>query len=102
MRRWSAACLSSCPLGAGGAGFEDLPALSLCVPCLLSALLLCACRVACKYGFIWLSFGVFSGFRGCRVGLYYLRALRRLWGFCVREWLGGFMACGVFALVFVL
>ena len=34
------------------------------------------------------------------VGLYCLRALRGLWGFCVREWLGGFMACGVFAPAF--
>ena len=34
------------------------------------------------------------------MGLCGLRALRGLCGFCVREWLGGFGACGVFALVF--
>ena len=36
------------------------------------------------------------------MGLYCLRALRGLWGFCVREWLGGFGACGVFAFRFLL
>ena len=36
------------------------------------------------------------------MGLYCLRALRGLCGFCVRERLGGFMACSVFAPVFVL
>ena len=36
------------------------------------------------------------------MGLYCLRALRGLWGFCVREWLGGFGACGVFCLSFLL
>ena len=35
------------------------------------------------------------------MGLCGLRALRGLWGFCVREWLGGFGACGVFAFLFV-
>lgn len=34
------------------------------------------------------------------VGLYCFGALRGLWGFCVREWLGGLEACGVFALRF--
>ena len=34
------------------------------------------------------------------VGLYCLRALRGLWGFCVREWLGGLEACGVFAFIY--
>ena len=33
-----------------------------------------------------------------RVGLFVLGGLRGLWGFCVREWLGGFGACGVFHL----
>ena len=36
------------------------------------------------------------------VCLYRFVALRGLWGFCVREWLGGFGACCVFALVFPL
>ena len=36
------------------------------------------------------------------VGLCCLGALRGLWGFCVREWLGGLEACGVFASVFLL
>ena len=34
------------------------------------------------------------------VGLCCPGALRGLWGFCVREWLGGLKACGVFAFVF--
>ena len=36
------------------------------------------------------------------MGLFVLRALRGLWGFCVREWLGGFGACCVFASIFSL
>ena len=36
--------------------------------------------------------GVFSGFLLLDVGLYWLRALRGLWGFYVREMFGGFMA----------
>ena len=36
------------------------------------------------------------------MGLCCLRALRGLCGFCVREWLGGLKACGVFASVFIL
>ena len=36
------------------------------------------------------------------MGLYCSRALRGLWGFCVREWLGGFGACSVFASYFLL
>ena len=36
------------------------------------------------------------------MGLCGLRALRGLWGFCVRERLGGLKACGVFAFVFPL
>ena len=69
--------------------------------CLLSALLLCSCRVACKYGSISHSKGVFSGFPLLAVGLYCSGALRGLWGFCVREQLGGFVACGVFAPIFI-
>ena len=72
------------------------------VPCslLLSALSPCACRVACKYALIWRFKGVFRGFWGADVYLYGLMSLRGLCGFCVREWLGGFGACCVFALVF--
>lgn len=69
---------------------------------ILSAFSLCACRVACKYGSISRFKGVFRGFYVFGVGLCCLRALRGLWGFCVREWLGGFGACCVFALVFPL
>ena len=59
-----------------------------------------ACRVACEYGFISHFKGVFSGFWGVCVGLCGFGALRGLWGFCVRERLGGFMSCGVFAPIF--
>lgn len=86
--RWSA--LVACPL------------LSCRVPSLLSALSLCACRVACEYASISRFRGVFSVVYRFRVGLYGLGALRGLWGFCVREWLGGLKACGVFALLFIL
>lgn len=44
----------------------------------LSALSLCACRVACKYGSISRFYGVFGGFLLLGVGLYCLRALRGL------------------------
>ena len=67
------------------------------VPCLLSAFLLCSRCVACKYGSISHFKGIFSGFYGVRVGLCCLGALRGSCGFCVREWLGGYMTCGVFA-----
>ena len=36
------------------------------------------------------------------VGLFVLRALRGLWGFCVREWLGGLKTFCVFASIFPL
>ena len=65
--------------------------------CLLSALLLCLWCVALKYAFICDFKGVFSGFWVFGVGLYCFGALRGLWGFCVREWLGGLKACCVFA-----
>lgn len=51
---------------------------------LLSALSLCACRVACKYAFIWHFKGVFSVVYGFGVGLCCFGALRGLWGFCTR------------------
>ena len=80
-----------------------MPALILwsCAPCLLSAFLFCACRVACKYASISRFKGVFSGFYGVCVGLCGLRALRGLCGFCARVELGGLKACGVFASVFL-
>lgn len=68
-------------------------------PRLLSVLPLCAWCVACKYGSICDFKGVFRGFLLFRVGLCCLGALR---GFCTRVELGGFMACGVFASVFLL
>ena len=68
-----------------------------CAPCLLSALLHCACRVACKYGSVSRFKGVFSGFWGVGVYLYRFGVLRGLWGFCARVELGGYMTCGVFA-----
>ena len=81
-----------CPLGAGGAGLRGfrtchrLPVvLWWCVPCLLVALLLFPCRVACKYGSISRFKGVFSAFCGACVGLCCFGALRGLWGFCTRE-----------------
>ena len=46
--------------------------------------------------------GGLARFQSVGVGLYCLRALRGLWGFCVREWLGGLEACSVFASVFLL
>ena len=71
-----------------------------CAPCLLSACLLCACRVACEYGSISRFEGVFSGFWGSCVGLCGFGALRGLCGFCAREVFGGYMTCGVFRLYF--
>ena len=89
-----------CPPSAGGALllplFGCVPSLSPCL-CPLSCF---ACRVACEYGFISHFKGVFRGFWGADVCLYGLGSLRGLWGFCVRERLGGYMACGVFRLSF--
>ena len=82
----------------GGRAFEtqDLPEVGSgpLVACSLisSAFLLCPRCVACKYGSISHFKGVFRGFPLLDVGLYCFDALRGLWGFCVREWLGGFMA----------
>ena len=70
------------------------------VPCLLPAFLLCVWCIGFEYGFISRFKGVYSGFYGVCVGLYCLRALRGLWGFCVREWLGGLEACCVFASIY--
>ena len=67
----------------------------------LSSFSLCPWCIVLEYALISRFKGVFSGFYGVRVGLCCLGALRGLWGFCVREWLGGFVACGVFAFLFV-
>ena len=67
---------------------------------LLSALSLCLWFVAFEICLYSRFKGVFGGFPLLDVCLYCSRALRGLCGFCVREWLGGFMACGVFAPVF--
>ena len=88
-----------CPLGAGGR-LLWLVLLSRRVPRLLPAFLLCLWCIALEYGSISRFKGVFRGFWGADVCLYGLRSLRGLWGFCVREWLGGYMACGVFAPIF--
>ena len=75
---------------------QDLPELALvlwsCVPSFLSALLLYACRVACKYALISRFKGVFSAVCVFGVGLLGLGALRGLWGFCTRVELGGLEA----------
>lgn len=97
--------------GGGGVhweGFEaqDLPEVALvlwsCVPAFLSAFSLCLWCVMLEYGSISRFKGVFRGFYMFGVGLYYLGALRGLWGFCTRVELGGFGARGVFAFVFLL
>ena len=103
LERWSAACLLACPLGAGGAGcscyFADVSKNGQ-NPLLPSLCCFCLWCITLEYGSIWLLKGVFSGFCGADVCLYGLRSLRGLWGFCVREWLGGFGACCVFCLSF--
>lgn len=96
--------LSSCPLVqrcAGVRGFRTCRRSALvlwwCAPRLLSALLHCACRVACEYGSISRFKGVLRGFWGANVCLYGFGVLRGLCGFCARVELGGLEACGVFA-----
>ena len=88
----------------GSLWLQDLPEVGAgpLVVCslVLSALLLCSRCVACKYAFISRFKGVFRGFYGVCVGLCCSGALRGLWGFCVRERLGGFRACCVFASVY--
>ena len=76
--------------------------LSCRVPRLLSSLLLCLWCFTLEYGFISRFKGVFSAFWGVDVCLYGFGVLLGLWGFCARVELGGFGACGVFALRFLL
>ena len=64
----------------------------------LPSFLLCLWCIAFEYGFISHFRGVFGGFWGADVYLYGFGSLRGLWGFCVRERLGGFGACCVFRL----
>lgn len=73
-----------------------------CVPLLLSALSLCLWCISLEICLISRFKGVFRLFLSLCVGLLELGALRRLWGFCTREWLGGLKARGVFAFVFPL
>ena len=69
--------------------------------CLLSALSLCLWCAGFEYGSISLFKGVFSAICGVCVGLCCSGTLRGLCGFCARVELGGFMACCVFASVFL-
>lgn len=59
------------------------------IPSFLSALSLYVWCVACKYAPISRFKGVFRGFYMVCVGLFVLRALRGLCGFCARVELGG-------------
>ena len=99
------ACLLSCPL-VQVVGVQDLTERWFWSSCRVfrpfAPLLLCSRCVAieiCLYSHFK---AVFGGFWGACVGLFVLGALRGLCGFCVRERLGGFGACGVFAFLFVL
>ena len=77
--------------------------LSVCsVPlsCLLSSLMLLLSCNTCKISPISHFKGVLRHFLSLYVGLLGLGALRGLWGFYVREGLGGFGACCVFCLSF--
>ena len=67
-----------------------------------SAFLLCSRCVALEICLFSRFKGVFSAVWGVCVGLCCSCVLRGLWGFCVRERLGGFVACGVFCLSFLL
>ena len=70
-----------------------MPALVLwsCVPLLLSALSLCLWCIALEICLYSRFKGVFSVVCGVCVGLCCLGDLFGLCGFCVREWLGGYM-----------
>ena len=73
----------------------------VCSVPLSACLLLLSCNT-CEICSISHFKGAFTGFLLFRVGLLGLGALRGLCGFCAREWLGGYMTCGVFASVFPL
>lgn len=106
------ACIPACPLvqvcrlfdasGPAGGGSGPLVVCSVPLSLLLSAFLLCLWCAMLKHGSISRFKGVFRGFCGVCVGLFVLRALRGLWGFCARVELGGLEACGVFAFLFLL
>ena len=91
-------------MSTGGRWCAPAPSLWVCSVPFSLPLSLChfACRVACEYGFISRFKGVFSAFWGADVCLYGFGSLRGLWGFCTRVELGGFGACGVFRLCFIL
>ena len=97
---WSACLPFGVSTGCRCAGSLWLALRSWCVPLLLPSFSLCAWCVACEYGSISHFKGGFRGFLLLDVCLYYFDALRGLWGFCVREWLGGFMSCCVFVFIF--
>ena len=91
---WSCAPLVVVSTGGICAGFRTCrtchrSALVLwwCAPCLLSALLHCTCRVACKYGSISRFKGVFKGVLWCGCVFVWV------WGFAWIVWL--LCACGV-------
>ena len=75
---------------------QDLPEVGSCplVVCslILSVSLPYSRCIACKYGSISRSKGIFSAVWGFRVGLCWFGGLRGLCGFCVRERLGGLKA----------
>ena len=77
---------AGCRLWSSGRVFPPFVPLRFCFP-----------AIPAKYALISQFKGVFAGFLLFRVGLLGLGALRGLWGFCTREWLGGFGACCVFA-----
>ena len=82
-RAWAA-----CSLLVTGAGLRALwlvPSFRGVFPAFCLPSLLCLWCIALEYAFISRFKGVFRGFWGWYVGLYYLRALRGLCGFCVRE-----------------
>ena len=95
-----------CIWGGGGVHWVQVVRLSgLPVSCGVCSVLLSLCRLSFRFlscislGICLISRfkGILTGFLLLYVGLYCLRALRGLWGFCVREWLGGLKARGVFA-----
>ena len=98
--------VSSCPLVRGFRTFRTCHRLALVLWCRVPAFCppfsLCLWSITFGYAFISRFKGVFRGFGGEDVYLCGLRYLRGLWGFCVREWLGGFMACCVFASILYL